>query len=503
MNLGGKSYELSTSMRNNQSVILKKPQPATINIMVQIRMHGWKKNGCSDWRCIDGFEMTDTLIRNIRLFIRGKLREANILIKSGQIEKISKVVSKIPYTGSLDRLVEGRGDLVLPSGIDVHVHFRGMGERMKEDWYTGSCAAAAGGITTVVDHPNTDPPVLGRRGFNRKLVDASSMSIIDFGLNGCACGENIGRLSELWRIGVTSFGEIFMADGRRLAVKGDDLGKALSEINGLGAIACLHAEDDETNQKLKRKYEKNRDPHIHSIIRPPESEEIAIKQALLMGKKTKLHFCHISTKNAVNLIKKEKNIREGLTCEVTPHHLLLSTSEYQRLGTYGKMNPPLRDPEHKSALWNALNEKNIDIIASDHAPHTIEEKETNIHDAPPGVPGVETLIPLMLTAAKQGKISIGRLIETTRLNPAKRFKLEPHGKGNLEAGSDADLIIIDTQNPKTIRGEELYSKATWTPFEGMKGIFPRITMLRGKIIWDDGPAVKKGYGNFLPGAGAI
>jgi len=446
--------------------------------------------------------MTDTIIKNVRIFIGGKLREANILIEDGQIEKISKVVSKIPYTGSLGQVIEGRGDLVLPSGIDVHVHFRGMGERMKEDWYTGSCAAAAGGITTVIDHPNTDPPVLSRRVFNRKLVDAKNMSIIDFGLNGGACGENIGRLSELWRIGVTSFGEMFMADGGRLAVKGDDLEKALSEISGLGAIACLHAEDDETNQKLKRKYENSSDPRTPSIIRPPESEEIAITQALYLGKKTKLHFCHISTKNAVNLIKKAKNSREELTCEVTPHHLFLSTTEYHRLGTYGKTNPPLRDLEHQPALWKALNEKTIDIIASDHAPHTIEEKDANIHDAPPGVPGVETLIPLLLTAAKHGKISLGRLIETTRLNPAKHFKLEPHHKGNLETGNDADLIIINTQNPKTIRGEELHSKAAWTPFEGMQALFPRITMLHGKIIWDDGPAVKKGHGNFLPGAGA-
>jgi len=447
--------------------------------------------------------MTDTIIRNVRIFIGGKLRVGNILIEDGRIERISKVVSKIPYTGSLDQVVEGRGDLVLPGGIDVHVHFRGMGEEMKEDWYTGSCAAAAGGVTTVIDHPNTDPPLLSRRDFHRRLVDAERMSIIDFGLNGGVCVENIGRLSELWRIGVTSFGEIFMADGGRLGLGHSDLERCLSEISGLGAIACIHAEDDETNRRLSRKYGKSRDPRVYSIIRPPKSEEIAVKEALDLGKKTKLHFCHISTMNAVSLIRRVKDGRRDVTCEVTPHHLFLSTIEYERLGSYAKTNPPLRDPDHQLALWRGLNERTIDMIASDHAPHTIEEKESGTCDAPPGVTGVETLIPLMLRAAKDGRISLERLIEATRLNPAERFTLTPHQKGDLEEGNYADLIIVNTESPETIRGEELHSKAGWTPFEGMEALFPRITMLRGSIIWDDGPAVKRGNGNFLHGAGAI
>ncbi|CAD7766923.1 MAG: Allantoinase [Candidatus Argoarchaeum ethanivorans] len=276
--------------------------------------------------------------------------------------------------------------------------------------------------------------------------------------------------------------------------------------------------DETINRKLMEKYKNNHNPGVHSLIRPPKSEEAAVAALLstaqrscaglirppeseeaavaaLLKKQLTLHFCHISTKNAVNLIHSAKEEGKDVTCEVTPHHLFLSAKSWKRLGSRGKMNPPLREPCHIPPLWEALNDHTIDMIASDHAPHTIEEKNTDIYDAPPGVPGVETLFPLMLEAAKHNHITLKRLIEVTRLNPAKRFGFDAHNKGDIKKGFDADIIIVDTSNTTPIRGEKLHSKAGWTPFEGTPALFPRLTLLRGMIIWDEGITVKKGYGN--------
>jgi dihydroorotase len=445
--------------------------------------------------------MTDTIIKNARMLIKDKIVEVNLLIEDGRIERIARVISKIPATGAVDQIINARGDLVLPSGIDVHVHFRDLGEAHKEDWYTGSLAAARGGITTVIDHPNTQPPTLDKKSFYQKLREADAKSIIDFGINAGVSSENLEELGELWHLGASGFGEIFMAESTgKLQVDRQTLTKAIDQIRLLGAVACIHAEDETLNRELKQKHKNNKQPSVHSLIRPPESEERAVRAALeLAEKETKLHFCHISTENAINKIRDAKKEGQDITCEVTPHHLFLTVKDSQRLGSYGKMNPPLRDTHHLTCLWTALNNKTIDMIASDHAPHGREEKNTNILEAPSGVPGVETLLPLMLYAAKHNRISLRRLIEVTRLNPAKRFSLP--GKEELREGFDADLLIVNTREPQTVRAEHLHSKAGWTPYEHMPAFFPRLTLLRGEVIWEDGVAVRRGYGRWLTGAG--
>lgn len=444
--------------------------------------------------------MSDTIIKNARIFTKHRIREANLLIEDGRVQKITKTLPKLHSTGSFDQIINARGDLVLPSGIDVHVHFRDLEEKHKEDWYTGSLSAAAGGITTVIEHPNTRPPTTDKKSFQQKLTQASSSSIIDFGINAGVTSDNLEELRELWRLGATSFGEIFLAESTgKLHISKEKLKPVIKEITNLGAVACIHAEDEELNTTLKDRYRNN--PLQHSLEHPPESEEQAVTTTLdASTDAAKLHFCHISTQNAVNRIKNAKESGYNITCEATPHHLFLTTKNCQALGTHAKVNPPLRDPHHAASLWTAINNHTIDIIASDHAPHTLEEKNTTLLDAPSGVPGVETLMPLLLNAAKHNHLPLRRLIEVTRINPARRFKL--HNKGELKAGYDADLLIVNTHCTTTIRADRLRSKAGWTPFENMPALFPRITMLRGEIIWEDGAAVRRGYGRFLPGEGA-
>jgi dihydroorotase len=436
--------------------------------------------------------MPDLVIKNARILINDAVQPAEIAVDSGKIQKIGKIVG----TGEINQVIDAKGALVLPGTIDVHVHFRDPGMTKKEDWYTGSCAAAAGGVTTVIDHPNTIPPTVNPDSFRIKLK-AAKKSIIDYGINAGVTSE-LKHLKELWELGATAFGEIFMAESTGvLNVNDRTLKEALEIIGNLGAVACIHAEDEETRKKFVHLLKENLEPESYSKSRPALSEKIAVEKAIKLGRDSKLHFCHISAHESLEIIKKSKTENKNLTCEIAPHHLFLSIKDYRRLGTLGKMNPPLRDFYSQKSLWQGLNDGTIDVVASDHAPHLEPEKVTDIWTAPAGVPGVETLMPLMLMAVKRNLLTLQRLIEVTCQNPARIFNLK---KGALAPGFDADMIIAG--DVLEIRKEKLHSKAGWTPYNGMQGIFPRMTISRGDIVSEDGEIIaKRGRGIFIPGTG--
>jgi dihydroorotase len=449
--------------------------------------------------------MPDILIKNTRVFFNNYLQPAEVLVQNGKIAKIGKDID----IQRLDQVIDAGGSLTLPAGIDVHVHFREPGLTQKEDWYTGSCSAAAGGITTVMEHPNTIPPTTDSKSFREKLKLANRKSVIDFGIYGGVTG-NIEKLAGLWDLGVIAFGEIFMAQSTgELNISEETLDEALSVIKGLGSIACIHAEDEAMRLQCEAYLKDDLSPQSHSRARPNLCEAIAVEKAIGLVKKnkTKAHFCHISALETVGLLRKEKYVARkssspsGMTCEVTPHHLFLSTKDWERLGSFGKMNPPLRGHHDVKALMNALNDGTIDMVASDHAPHTEAEKEADIKKAPSGVPGVETLLPLMLTAVKRNLLPLERMIDVTSRNPARIFGLDRYSKGVFAEGYDADLIVVDTHQSGEIKGDRLHSKAGWTPYEGMEGIFPQYTIARGEIVWDGEIIAPRGRGNFLPGRG--
>ncbi len=436
--------------------------------------------------------MPDLVIKNARIFINDAIQPAEIAIDNGKIARIGKTIG----TEEVDRIIDAKGALVLPGAIDVHVHFRDPGMTRKEDWYTGSCAAAAGGVTTVIDHPNTIPPTVDPDSFKIKKKEAKK-SIIDYGINAGVTG-NLKHLKPLWELGATSFGEIFMAESTgRLNVNDMTLKEACEIIETLGAVACIHAEDEETRKKFVHILKGNLAPESYSKSRPPVSEKIAVEKAIKLAGGSKLHFCHISAGESLEAIRKAKNENRNITCEVTPHHLFLSKKDWRRLGTLGKMNPPLRDFHDQQSLWTGLNDGTVDVIASDHAPHLEPEKMTDIWSAPAGVPGVETLLPLMLMAVKRNLLTLKRLIEVTSLNPARIFGLR---KGVLAPGFDADLIIGGSV--QHIRKEKMHSKAGWTPYNGMEGIFPRMTLSCGDVVFEEGELIaKRGRGRFIPGVG--
>ncbi len=430
--------------------------------------------------------MFDLVIKNARLALARDILEADIAIENGKIVKITKDVTA-------ERVIDAHGLLVLPGMVDVHVHFRDPGLTHKEDWYSGSSAAVAGGVTCVVDHPNTIPPTTSVESFKVKLREAEKKSIVDFGIN--AGVVQAAELKELWASGVTAFGEIFMAESMgMLSVDDDMLLKSLQVIAGLGGIACIHAEDEQILRESVEKLENKTDPSAHSLSRPNGCEVAAIAKAIRLAHDAgvKLHICHLSTKDGLGLIGAE------VTSEVTPHHLFLSQNDWDRLGTFGKTNPPLRSELDRDNLWAGLYK--IGIIASDHAPHTIEEKKQDIWSAPAGVPGVETSLPLMLSAVKKGIISLQRVIELMSTNPARIFCLRE--KGEIVVGKDADLVFIDLNDVKPIKERNLHSKAGWTPFEGMDAVFPKMTFVRGEIMYDGGIVGEKGHGHFVPGRGA-
>ena len=444
--------------------------------------------------------MPDLIIKNAKVLLDSGLQHVNIAIEDGKIVKVAKVIGGV---SSGAEVIDARGMLTLPGVIDAHVHFRDPGLTHKEDWYTGSCAAAAGGVTTVIDQPNTAPPTLDKKSFNLKLKSAKRKSIIDFGINGG--GVPSANLAELWGLGVIAFGEIFMADGD-LSVSESELTDLLKSIGELGAIASIHAENGELCSHFTEELRRIRRPEIYSRARPNICEAIAVERVLEMQHEipipVRIHICHLSTREGIGVVRRMKYGKKEVpfTCEVAPHHLFLDHKDWARLGTFGKMNPPLRK-RCMQHLWNGLNDGTIDIMASDHAPHTEEEKREGIWDAPAGVPGVETMLPLMLHAVKQNLIPLARVVEAMSVKPAQIFGLD--SKGQIKEDYDADIVLVDTSNVRKITVDQLHSKAGWTPFEGREGIFPELVLSRGEVVYDSEIAGKRGRGRFLRGKGYV
>jgi len=399
-------------------------------------------------------------------------------VSEGRIARIGK------HIGEAERTFVFKKEVMLPGVIDMHVHFREPGATYKEDWASGSKAAAHGGVTLVFDMPNTMPPTTTLQRVEEKRKIAESKCVVDYRVCG---GVRKGNIHELAGMAgsVGAFGEIFMCESfGELQISKSELFEAYREIAKTGKVAITHAEDAEINMHLKEKFKKKEDPSIHSEVRPQFSEAIAVATALQLAKATgvKLHLTHLSAKESMLLVRSMRK-RADVTCDVTPHHLFLTEENMKELGNFGKMNAPLRSREDQDALWKGIATGVVDIIASDHAPHTKEEKKKPYWDAPAGVPGIETMLPLMLTAVKRKRITLYKMTKLLSINPAKRLNLYPQ-KGVLAEGSDADIVVVDLNKKKEIRGKDLYTKCKWTPFEGFETVgVPVMTVSRGRIVY--------------------
>ncbi|MDZ7701164.1 MAG: dihydroorotase [Halobacteriales archaeon] len=399
----------------------------------------------------------------------GRRRDVRVDRESGTIDAVGRQLS-----GS-DRL-DARGRLLLPGVIDAHVHFREPGFAHKETWATGSRSAAAGGVTTVVDQPNTDPPTVTGAAFDGK-AELADASLVDWGINGGVTPD--WAPEELLDRPLFALGEVFLADSTgELGIEADLFATAVERAAAAGVPVTVHAEDATRFDETARDRD---DVDAWSAYRTPEAELAAIERAgaVAADHDVALHIAHTSTPEGVDAAT-----ASGLTCEVTPHHLFLSRDDLDELGTFGRMNPPLRSETRRQALLERVADGTVDLIATDHAPHTTEEKTAGVWDAPSGVPGVETALPLLLEAARRGELGYERVRDLTAANPADVFDLPR--KGRIEAGRDADLVLVDPDEPREIRGEALHSRCGWTPFEGRQGVFPEWTMLRGEFAYRDG-----------------
>ncbi|MBN1677259.1 MAG: dihydroorotase [Candidatus Thermoplasmatota archaeon] len=396
-------------------------------------------------------------------YVSGRLERCCVGIENGRISKIAKTLDG-------DKVYNFGSKLVIPGAIDAHVHFRDPGMTNKEDFGTGSMAAICGGVTCVFDMPNTRPPTTTLSALRDKKRIAECKSLVDFGLfAGVRPGTDIASLSKE----AVGF-KLYMASttGGLLVTSLDQVRAELQAVAASGKVLAVHAEDESLRA---REAEESLEDHMRN--RSADCEASAIRKLGEKAKACRLHICHVSAKNSLPLLAKIPN----LTAEVTPHHLLLDTAS--RLGTLGKVNPPLRRRDDRQGLFQGLKDGKLDIVASDHAPHTLEEKEESFDYAPTGMPGVETMLPLMLHHVKERHLDLGTVVRGLCERPGEIYGVN---KGRIAPGYDADLSVIDISAASVIKGSKLHSKCAWSAFEGMHGVFPKAVLLRGEVIVEDG-----------------
>ncbi|GAB6860544.1 dihydroorotase [Haloplanus litoreus] len=415
------------------------------------------------------------LVRNARL-ADGRVRDVRV-----EGERITAVGTDLDATGEV---IEARERLLLPGAVDVHVHFREPGDPHKETWRTGSRSAAAGGVTTVVDQPNTDPPTTTGAAYDQKELCARDAHV-EYGINGGVTAE--WDPETLFDRPLFALGEVFLADSTGdMGIDGDLFEDAVHRAVDADVPVTVHAEDATLFDTAARDAAgdgvgTDADADAWSAYRTAEAEIAAVERAVEIGVSAgaRLHVAHTSTPEAVDVVA---DAPETVTCEVTPHHCLLSRTDLDDLGTLGRMNPPLRSEPRRAALYDRVVDGRVDLIATDHAPHTRAEKETTLLSAPSGVPGVETMVPLLLAETRDGPLTVERVRDLTAAAPAATFGLER--KGRIEAGMDADLALYDLDRPRSVTGDWLHSKCGWTPFEGFEGVFPEWTLVRGDRVYD-------------------
>jgi dihydroorotase len=423
-------------------------------------------------------ERFDLLIRNGVCATPAGVVSADIGVLSGRIAVVGALSN-----ASAEETFDACGLHVLPGVIDTHVHFREPGHLEKEDMETGSTAALLGGITAVFEMPNTNPPTTTRALIEDKLQRASQRMRCDYAFYVGASNENIGALYGLERLpgvaGVKAF--LGSSTGSLLLDKEEAIANALR--SGRRRMS-VHSEE-ESRLKERAKLAMPGDPRTHPVWRDAETARRSTERVLRLARAAgrRVHILHASTADEMPLLADARDIA---TVECVVPHLTLSAPEcYERLGTYAQMNPPIRDEHHRAALWQAIGQGLIDIVGSDHAPHTPAEKEALYPQSPSGLPGVQTLVTLMLNHVNAGRLTLERFVDLTSSGPARVFGVV--GKGRIARGYDADFTIVDLKAKRRIENRLIASRCGWTPFDGMEtNGWPVATVLDGSIAMRDG-----------------
>lgn len=405
----------------------------------------------------------DLVIKSEHVVVPGpqgtQSQSLSIGVKNGKIAEISSA----ELTGT--EVLDARHLTVLPGVIDSQVHFREPGLTQKEDLETGTKGALLGGVTAVFEMPNTVPATTTRELYQQKLDLAHNRAWTNYGFYIGGSPENIDHLAELEKLPGCPGIKVFMGSSTGTLLIEDD--EHLERLFNKGRRrVILHSEDEPLLRERKKIAIEAKHPKAHPEWRSVETAVRSTERLLRLSRKTgrPVHVLHVTTAEETELLAKAKDLA---TCEVTPQHLTLAAPEcYERLGTYAQMNPPIREARHRDALWKALAAGVFDVIGSDHAPHTKEEKARPYPESPSGMPGVQTLLPLMLNHVHEGRLSLHKLVELVCENPRKVFGCTT--KGRIEVGMDADFTIIDLKKTDTIKNSEMACRSGWTPFDGMK-----------------------------------
>lgn len=439
----------------------------------------------------------DLVISGGKIVDTQEIRPASVAIHAGRIVAIGPEETMPPARDRID----ATGLHVLPGAIDVHVHVREPGFSHKETWTTATRAAAVGGVTTILDMPNTDPPTSNALALARKLEIAAGQALVDYGVYGLIGEANHAEFAPMLAAGAASF-KLYMGSENPLVPCPSDgaILDAFKELAALGVRVAVHAENtpllEYRGRRLREAGRTDAAAHLeqHTDVAAVE----AVSRTAIFAEWTgcKVHIVHESTRHSLPHLRFAKERGVDLTVETCPHYLFLSTEDGMRLGpNFMRVKPPVREPGHSSPLWEALRSGLIDIISTDHAPHLREEKNRqSIWDCAPGFPGVETSMPLMLNAVNAGRITLCDYVRMASSAPAKAFGLAR--KGAIAVGSDADIVLVDMTRESLITSDKLHSIGNGTPFEGFEitGL-PVRTLVRGRTVARDGsPVDAPGWG---------
>jgi len=428
------------------------------------------------------------IIKNGSCYIEGKFQNVDLALSGNKIKKIGKI--SLNSTNVLD----ASGTIVLPGVIDTQVHFREPGANDAENLESGSRAAIAGGVTAVFEMPNTNPPTSTFKEFNNKLNAAKNRMFCNYAFYFGATPDNMKELASVNTLEGCCGVKLFAGSstGNLLVSQEKDIEKVISNSS---KIISVHSEDE--NILLSRKkFIKEGDVNSHPVWRNEECALESTKRVVRIAQKykKKIHILHVTTKQEIDFFSEK---REGVTFEITPQHLTLFAPDcYEKLKTFSQMNPPIRTKDHHDRLWDAVKNSLVSTIGSDHAPHTKEEKNKKYPLSPSGMPGVQTLLPVMLNHVNKGKLKIEQLIKLVCENPCDLFGIK--NKGYIKENYDADLTIVDMNKEVVIKDSWIESKCGWTPFNNykVKG-FPVATIVNGEIVMENNKILSNGKGKPL------
>ncbi len=419
----------------------------------------------------------DLLIKNGTVVNQDGTGKADIGVSDGKIIEIGTLATR-----DAGEVIDATGLHILPGVIDSQVHFREPGMEHKEDLASGSRAAVMGGVTAVFEMPNTKPLTTDANALADKIKRATGRMFCDFAFYFGATAENVSDLPDAERLPGSAGIKMFMGSstGDLLVDETEHVRRVLAA--GRRRVAVHSEEESRLIERMGVR--RAGDPSSHPEWRDVEAAVLCTRRLIGLARETnrRVHVLHISTGDELPILAANKDL---ITSEATPHHLTLSADDYARLGTYIQMNPPVRDASHRDRIWGGIADGTIDVLGSDHAPHTREEKDKPYPESPSGMTGVQTLVPIMLDHVKAGRLSLERFVDLTSHGPNRIFGIA--GKGRIANGYDADFTVVDLNAERTIEDGWIESKPGWTPYDGkMVTGWPRGTIIRGRrVMWDD------------------